>query len=137
MQLAAEQLQPLSHVEQPARIWRISEVASEAASRSDAITRKRKALLDGTPILGGATFDVAEDSWVCYVAFEAAGKQVRAVAVEILDPYAYNDCGSIVDVSVLRVIPPLPDSGVQHWVLDLENVAGISPIQGGPHDAPA
>ena len=127
----------VSHVEQPARIWRISKAASEAASKSDSIARKRKALLDGTPILAESTFDLAEDSWLCYVAIEVGVKKGRAVAVEILEPYAYDDCGHVVDVNVLRIAPTLPESEIQRWVLDLEDVAGISPIQGTPHDAPA
>ena len=116
----------VSHVEEPSRIWRICEVACEAASKSDLIAVKRKALIDGVPIFGGSTFGAAEDSWICYVAFEVGVEQGRAIAVEVLEPYAHDDCGYIVDVTVLRARPRLPEADVQHWVLDLENVAGIS-----------
>ena len=123
----------LSEVEQPGRIWRIYEVGREAASQSAAISRVRNALLEARPVSDGSTFDVTEDAWVCYVAIESAEEWGRAVAVEILDAYAYDDCGCILDVNVLRGMPPLPASGVRQWVLDLEDVAGISQGDGTSH----
>jgi hypothetical protein len=82
-------------------------------------------LLDGTPISPESTFDVAEDSWVCYLALEAVVKEGRAFLVEILEPYAYDDCGYVVDVNVLSAMPALADSQIQQWVVDLENVEVI------------
>lgn len=113
------------HVEEPARIWTVREVACEAVCSSDAIARKRKALLDGTPISSESTFDVAEDSWVCYLALEAVVKEGRAFLVEILEPYAYDDCGYVVDVNVVSAMPTLADGQIQQWVVDLENVEVI------------
>ena len=124
----------LSDIHQPGRIWRIYEVGREAASQSAAISHVRKALVDGNLISGNSTFDVTEDAWVCYVAIESAEGRGRAVAVEILDACAFDDCGCVLDVKVLNVMPPLPDSEVRHWVLDLEDVAGISVSEGSPYD---
>ena len=126
----------LSQVEHPGRIWRICRVASEAASNRDSITLKRKALVNGTSIPSESNFDVAEDTWVCYVALEAADEQRRVIAVEILDPYAYDDSGYIVNVSALPAVPLLPKGEVQQWVLDFENVAGVSQIPGTAQNSP-
>lgn len=123
----------VSEVEHPGRIWRIYKVAMEAASQSAAISRVREAFFEGKPVSSNSTFDVTEDAWVCYVAVESADERRRAVAVEILDAYAFDDCGCILDVNLLKVMPPLPDGGIRHWVLDLEDVAGISVGEGSPH----
>ena len=114
----------LMHVEHPARQWIVYEVAREAASNSESISRQRKALLDGTPDLTESTFDVAEDSWVGYVACEEDVKADRRVAIEILDPYAYDDCGHLIDVNVLRGRPDLADNNTPHRIIDLEIIVG-------------
>jgi hypothetical protein len=127
----------VSHVERPARIWRVCEVAREAACRSDEITRKRKALLDGTPLSRESTFHPGDDSWVCHAAFEAGVMEGRVVAVETVEPYAYNDCGYVVDVNILKVIPNLVDNPVRDWVLDLENLADTMAMEKTcPSDVP-
>jgi hypothetical protein len=109
----------LTHVENPSMIWKIYEVASESTSNQDIITRKRQALLEGRPILCESTFDVTKDTWKCCLALETTNIRGRSIAVEIIEPYSFNDCGYILNINILKTSLISLDKNTRSWIADL------------------
>lgn len=114
--LAAQAVE--SNAEQPRSVWRIQEVAIEAADQRTAIDSSRNAVLTGVQPSEPSTFDVARDSWVCYIASDVNADSNRCLCIEILDPVRFDDCGAILDVTHAELPLELLDQNKESWILD-------------------
>ena len=112
-----------THVENPATRWKVLQSACEAFDNKDAITVARKAVLSGIPGCEASTFDIAEDGWVCYLACELDVDPSRVVCVEVLSPYSLDDCGQLLEVTIVQGMHRLPRINGREWVIDVDTIS--------------
>ena len=111
------------YVPHPGRLWRVRKSAIECYDNRDAIVSARKAVIGGRASLDTSTFDVMKDTWCCYLAFELNVDRGRVACVEVLDPYALEDCGQLLEVAILEGMHELPMTHGREWMIDIESAS--------------